>query len=241
MPQDDSPADPAGHNDDFSAVAVQIAASLAQLRGPRPAGPPWAGFGPGGGRARGLRPLHDPRGVDSPRAGSSEAGSNGADASRADPRDSDAREHGAHAHHRDMRRPHGRDDRDTDAGSRGPGGRDHGPVGRFAARLRLLEALAAASTPLSVSEVGGLIGVDQPRASRLVQAAVEAGHVRREADASDARRTRIVLTDEGRAVIGQARGARIGTVERALSGFSADDQAQLAALLARLADAWPRT
>ena len=71
--------------------------------------------------------------------------------------------------------------------------------------MRLLDALAAASHPLSVSEVGDAIGVDQPRASRLIQQAVELGLVRREADPDDARRTRVALTDEGQRL---ARGFR---------------------------------
>lgn len=212
---------------DAAPVAQQIAASLARLRGPRPGGPPWGGFG-GGGRGSGLRPLHDARGTDSFGAGGE------ADAEAGN--DQGLHRHGPHAMHgRDRGMP------EEGARSRGPGGRDHGPLGRFAARLRLLEALAAASTPMSVSEVAEHIGVDQPRASRLVQAAVEASHVRREADESDARRTRIMLTDEGRAVISQARGARVNAVEQALADFTDADQAQLAALLTRLADAWPRS
>ncbi|MET0296025.1 MAG: MarR family winged helix-turn-helix transcriptional regulator [Microbacterium sp.] len=124
-----------------------------------------------------------------------------------------------------------------------PGGRfgDHGPMGRFAARFRLLEALAAASDPLSVSELAERIGVDQPRASRLVQAAVAEGFVRREANAADARRTDIVLTDQGRAVVAQTRGARTDAVKTALDAFTPDERAQLAALLSKLAASWPRS
>ncbi|MGC5223530.1 MarR family winged helix-turn-helix transcriptional regulator [Micromonospora sp. DT81.3] len=125
-------------------------------------------------------------------------------------------------------------------GHGGPWRGDMGPMGRFAARFRLLEALASASAPLSVSEIADRIGVDQPRASRLVQATVEAGHARRQADENDARRTNILITDEGRALIAQARGARVGAVEAALAGFTPEERAQLAALLARLAQAWPR-
>ena len=129
------------------------------------------------------------------------------------------------------------------------GGRRGGPWGpppwmagaRFGgpARLRLLEALASASGPMSVSELGEAVGVDQPRASRLVQQAVELGHVRREADPNDARRTRIALTDEGRAIVAGFRGDRREAVGTALAEFSDAERAELARLLTKLAAAWP--
>lgn len=151
-------------------------------------------------------------------------------------------------------------DRGGPGGGRGHGPFDHGnhehghhggpPFGRapFApharfgggpARLRLLEALAAASHPLSVSEVGEAIGVDQPRASRLIQQAVELGLVRREADPDDARRTRIALTDEGSRLARGFRGERRERLQRALADFSDTDRAELARLLTKLAAAWP--
>jgi DNA-binding MarR family transcriptional regulator len=106
--------------------------------------------------------------------------------------------------------------------------------------LRLLEALGTASRALSVSEVGEAIGVDQPRASRLVQQAAEMGLVRREADPDDARRTRIALTDEGRALVRGFRGERRDAIDSALTTFSDAERADLARLLTKLADAWPR-
>lgn len=125
-------------------------------------------------------------------------------------------------------------------GHGGPHG-DHprGPFGRSAARLRVLEILATADGPLSVGQIGERLGVDQPRASRLVQAVVESGHARREADPADARRTLIALTDDGRAIAERTHGARAEAVEQALADFTAEERTQLADLLARLADAWP--
>ncbi|WP_396657802.1 MarR family winged helix-turn-helix transcriptional regulator [Microbacterium sp.] len=142
--------------------------------------------------------------------------------------------------------PHG--DRGGHAGrGRHPGHGPHGmpfwgPHPRFAgpARLRLLEALSAASHPLSVSQIAEAIGVDQPRASRLVQQAVEMGLVRREADPDDARRTRVVLTDEGAKIVRGFRGDRREAVAEALAGFTDQERAELARLLTKLADAWPR-
>ncbi|GAA4194535.1 hypothetical protein GCM10022219_17900 [Microbacterium oryzae] len=141
-------------------------------------------------------------------------------------------EHG-HPHH-----PHGEH---AERGPHGPyhGAHMHGPFGRSMARLRLLELLAAADGPLSVGAIAERLGVDQPRASRLVQAVVETAHARREADPDDARRTLIALTDEGRALAARSHGARAEAVEQALAGFTAEERTQLADLLGRLADAWP--
>lgn len=102
----------------------------------------------------------------------------------------------------------------------------------------MLEALAAASDSLSVSEIGEAIGVDQPRASRLVQQGVELGLVVRQADPDDARRTRIALTGEGRRIAQGMRGQRRQAVGAALNSFSDAEAAELARLLTKLADNW---
>jgi DNA-binding MarR family transcriptional regulator len=139
--------------------------------------------------------------------------------------DGHGHDHDAHAH-------------DHDGHDHGPG---HGPHAMaHAARFRLLDALEASDRPLSVSELADEIGVDQPRASRLVQAAVHAGHVRREADPADARRSALVLTSAGRDVLASARTTRRGAVETALTGFSAEETAEFARLLSRFVAAWPR-
>lgn len=109
-----------------------------------------------------------------------------------------------------------------------------------AARFRLLDALEGAERAPSVSELAEMIGVDQPRASRLVQAAVDAGHARREADPADARRSAIVLTASGRALLAAARENRRTAVETALAGFTPDETAEFARLLTRFIAAWPR-
>lgn len=108
------------------------------------------------------------------------------------------------------------------------------------AQMRMLEALAAAQASLSVSELGTVIGVDQPRASRLVQQGVERGLVRREADPRDARRTRIALTAEGRRIARGVRGERREALAQALTTFSDAERAELARLLSKLADNWDR-
>ncbi|MCA1942414.1 MAG: MarR family transcriptional regulator, partial [Yonghaparkia sp.] len=52
-------------------------------------------------------------------------------------------------------------------------------------------------------------------------------------DPNDARRTLVTLTDAGRAVLEERRRERRAAVERSLDGFSPEERAQLAALLAR--------
>ncbi|MEJ1922890.1 MarR family transcriptional regulator [Microbacterium sp. KHB019] len=104
--------------------------------------------------------------------------------------------------------------------------------------MRMLDALAAASEPLSVSALGEAIGVDQPRASRLVQQGVQRGLVQREADPEDGRRTRIALTDEGRRIARGMRGERREVLSKALESFTDEEKNELARLLAKLADNW---
>jgi DNA-binding MarR family transcriptional regulator len=112
--------------------------------------------------------------------------------------------------------------------------------GRGRALFRLLISLVQAGTALGVSALGDAIGVDQPRASRLVSQGVELGLLRREADPDDARRTLIALTDKGQSLTNRFRGAQRDNVDQALSTFTEDERAQLASLLTRLADAWPK-
>ena len=106
------------------------------------------------------------------------------------------------------------------------------------ALFRMLDALATASEPLSVSALGEAIGVDQPRASRLVQQGVQRDLVQREADPDDARRTRIALTDEGRRIARGLRGERRQVLSKALESFTDEEKLELARLLGKLADNW---
>lgn len=123
------------------------------------------------------------------------------------------------------------------------GGHRGGPPGLAgAARFRLLEALLAADsdTRIGISEVAAAIGVDQPRASRLVNDAAERGLVVRAVDPRDARRSVITLTDAGRALLESARASRRSAVTEALADFSPAETRELAALLTRFAAAWPQ-
>jgi DNA-binding MarR family transcriptional regulator len=215
-----------------------IAAALARLRGRRMPRPPWAdGAGPHGGGPH----SHGHAG---PHGAHGHGGAHGGDA-----------DHSGHAaddgHGDDIRGFAGRGGRGGPwgrgamvPGFGGPpsfGGPPWGGAGRIGgpARLRLLEALAAASHPLSVGEIADAVGVDQPRASRLVQQAVELELARREADPDDARRTRVALTDAGTRLVRGFRGERREAMDAALAAFTDDERAELARLLTKLADSWP--
>src|SRR5690606_7629565 len=106
------------------------------------------------------------------------------------------------------------------------------------ALMRMLETLATSEGSLSVSDLGEAIGVDQPRASRLVQQAVTLGFAGRELDPEDARRTRVALTDAGRELATRAREQRRQPLEQALTALSGDEQDELARLLTKLAANW---
>lgn len=117
-------------------------------------------------------------------------------------------------------------------------GHGSGHAGGGHATIRLLLALASADRQLSVSELGEQIGVDQPRASRLVAQGVERGLVARQADPGDARRTRIGLTEAGRVTVESMQKAEREHVSRTLHEFTEEEKAQFATLLARFADLW---
>ncbi|WP_400997614.1 MarR family winged helix-turn-helix transcriptional regulator [Agromyces sp. GXQ0307] len=138
-----------------------------------------------------------------------------------------------HRHGGPFRGPHGGPlGRGGPGGGRGPWEFRVGPV----ARARLLAMLDAADRPMSVTELAGAVGVDQPRASRLVQAVVEEGLAVREADPDDARRTRIRITDDGRTAVHAATSSRRRAIEAALDGFTPEDRERFADLLGRFAD-----
>ncbi len=138
--------------------------------------------------------------------------------------------------------PHGADPHGDGPRARPPFGpppwAGMGGRGAGLAWIRMLDALAASAEPLSVSALGEAIGVDQPRASRLVQQGVDRGLVRREADPEDARRTRIALTEEGRGFAGRVHGQRREQLDRALADFTDQEKADLARLLGKLAENW---
>ncbi len=104
------------------------------------------------------------------------------------------------------------------------------------ARFRMLEALEAGEREgrqFSISALAEAVGVDQPRASRLVQEGIDRGLVRRIPDPSDARRSLIQLTSAGRSQIGDVRDRRRSAVQRAIAEFSPEEARVFASLFTR--------
>ena len=136
--------------------------------------------------------------------------------------------------------PHGPQRRQMHHRQGAHGGRhSHHRAGpRGAAAVRALLAIHAAGHPLSVGEIGAEIGVDQPRASRLVAQGVEEGLLVRDPDPQDSRRLNVGLTSAGRTLAVRILQSRTAQVERALQGFDAEERRDLVRLLKRLADNW---
>ena len=97
--------------------------------------------------------------------------------------------------------------------------------------LDAIDAAEQAGTPATVSSVATNLNVDQPRASKLVAAAVEAGLVRREADQADGRRAHLVRTDSGDALFEELHRHRRSIFASAMSGWNAAERATFANLL----------
>ena len=96
-----------------------------------------------------------------------------------------------------------------------------------------LEELQEVGLEATVSAVAERLGVDSPRASRLVARAVAAGLARREADQRDGRRSLLTLTAAGRAHAAHLHAFRREAFERAMADWEPGDAAAFARLLTR--------
>lgn len=93
---------------------------------------------------------------------------------------------------------------------------------------------------LGVSGIAAAVGVDQPRASRLVARAVDHGLAERAADPADGRRQVIRLTTAGRQALAAAHRTRRRAVAASLRDLGSDDARTFARLLPAFVDAWER-
>ncbi len=91
----------------------------------------------------------------------------------------------------------------------------------------------------TVGSVALALGVDQPRASKLVTAAVDAGWVCRRADQADGRRSVLVLTDAGRDAVEQAHRSRRAVFADAMTAWTDEERGEFARLLTRFVAGLP--
>jgi DNA-binding MarR family transcriptional regulator len=90
--------------------------------------------------------------------------------------------------------------------------------------------------PLRQGTLADLMHADPSTVSRHVAALVDQGLVRRVADETDGRASRLVVTDEGRAALEALRAEREAHLDRAIAHWSDDDVATFSTLLGRLLD-----
>jgi DNA-binding MarR family transcriptional regulator len=107
--------------------------------------------------------------------------------------------------------------------------------GRDGAALVLLSPLARLG-PLRQHALADLLHADPSTVSRHVATLVEQGLVRRVADGSDGRASRLVLTDTGCAALDGLRAERESHLQRATEDWSPSDLAIFTDLCGRLID-----
>lgn len=102
--------------------------------------------------------------------------------------------------------------------------------------LRLLRAVERQPSDPSVGDVADTLGIDQSTASRQVDQAVKAGYLTRQRSADDARRSRLTLTEDGTAVLGDANRNRRAALGQVTADWSDQDLQDLVRLLGALRD-----
>ena len=120
--------------------------------------------------------------------------------------------------------------------SRASGGPADGPPMTSTQRLALFET--AIGGPMRLSDLAHRMGSTAPTASRAVDGLVDLGLLERLPDPGDRRAVRIDLTKSGRKDVAERKARAAAALAPAVGALSAQDRARLAALLARLADAF---
>lgn len=95
------------------------------------------------------------------------------------------------------------------------------------------EASEASDGGVSVGTVAERLGVDPSRASRLVAQAVGAGYLARGSSQDDGRRSLLVLTEAGRALVDAMHAHRQAEFARAMRDWTEHDRQEFARLLTR--------
>ncbi|WP_040780478.1 MarR family winged helix-turn-helix transcriptional regulator [Nocardia pneumoniae] len=105
---------------------------------------------------------------------------------------------------------------------------------------RVLDAVADGAAD-TVGALAPALGVDQPRASRLVAQAVSSGLLERVADQRDGRRAVLRLTPAGRDAVATAKAGRRAAMAAAMADWTPTERADFARLLERFVDAMDRS
>lgn len=95
----------------------------------------------------------------------------------------------------------------------------------------VLEVIEDRGQPCGVTDIAVALGVDQPRASRLLLRAEEQGLLARQADPSDRRRTLLTLTDLGREQLDRMHQLRQAVFARVMADWSDADRSAFARLI----------
>ena len=106
----------------------------------------------------------------------------------------------------------------------------------FSNFLSLGIALKGNADGLTMSEISRVLTVPQSTATRIIDILVEAGHLRRAADAGDRRVVRISFTTTGRKTFEAANDILKRRVTRVLAAFTPEERGQFLGFMARLAD-----
>ena len=102
----------------------------------------------------------------------------------------------------------------------------------------VVDAIEQNPDAASVSSVGAALNVDQPRASRLVARAVDAGLVARTADQHDGRRTLLTLTKRGVEHANRVHHFRRSMFAGAMADWTPRQVTTFARLLTRFVDSY---
>ncbi|WP_406280125.1 MarR family winged helix-turn-helix transcriptional regulator [Nocardia sp. NBC_00881] len=105
--------------------------------------------------------------------------------------------------------------------------------------FRVLDAVADGDA-VTVGALAPALGIDQPRASRVVAQAVSSGLLERVADQRDGRRAVLRLTPGGRDAVTDARTGRRSAMAAAMADWTPGERAEFARLLERFVDAMDR-
>jgi DNA-binding MarR family transcriptional regulator len=101
--------------------------------------------------------------------------------------------------------------------------------------LRFL-GVVAEQGPMAVTELGAVLHLSQPTASRTLRRLEEEGLVHRSGDSSDARVARFEITPTGRQVRDRFEAHMALQMDAALAGMSPDRRSELAELLEQLVE-----